>query len=383
MPIAETLDLVGVIYDAALDPAVWPQALERVCGFVGGSMGNIFWQDVVAKAARRGFEWGNDPHYTHLYMETYAKISPLFPAAFAFPVGHVFRQSDVIPYEELHETRIYREWMLPQGYVDFIGCHLEKSAASCIPMTVIRHERDGLVGDESIERMKLVVPHVRRAALIGNVIGLRSCESASLSDMLDELAAGIFLVDATARIVHANTSGQEMLQRGTVVRKVSGRLTANTPEADQTLQDVFAVAKDGDQAVGRKGVVVPLQEPGGDRYVAHVLPLTSGARRRAGHAYASVAAVFVHKAGLEEPSAPDALAKAYKLTAMELRVLLGIVQVGGGTTIARELGISGATVRSHIQHIFEKTGTNRQADLVKLVAGFDGPLRYSQERREA
>jgi DNA-binding CsgD family transcriptional regulator len=31
-------------------------------------------------------------------------------------------------------------------------------------------------------------------------------------------------------------------------------------------------------------------------------------------------------------------------------------------------------VRTHLRHVFEKTGTNRQADLVKLVAAYMSPL---------
>jgi hypothetical protein len=31
-------------------------------------------------------------------------------------------------------------------------------------------------------------------------------------------------------------------------------------------------------------------------------------------------------------------------------------------------------VKTHLQHVFEKTDTNRQADLVKLVAGYMSPL---------
>src|SRR5262249_28221069 len=150
------------------------------------------WQDVAAKTAKRFFEWGADPHYTQLYMEKYAKLNALFPAAYGFPVGHVFCQSDVMPYEELHETRIYKEWMRPQGYIDFVGCHLEKSVATCVPATVIRHERDGVVDDEAMSRMRRIVPHIRRAALIGNVISLRTCEAVTLADTLDGLAAGMF-----------------------------------------------------------------------------------------------------------------------------------------------------------------------------------------------
>src|SRR5258706_1912667 len=59
----------------------------------------------------------------------------------------------------------------------------------------------------------------------------------------------------------------------------------------------------------------------------------------------------------------------YQLTPGELRVLFGIVEIGGVPEVANALGISQTTAKTHLQHVFEKTGTNRQADLVKLVAG--------------
>jgi DNA-binding CsgD family transcriptional regulator len=64
----------------------------------------------------------------------------------------------------------------------------------------------------------------------------------------------------------------------------------------------------------------------------------------------------------------------YRLTAAELRVLMAIVDIGGVPEVAPMLGISETTVKTHLQRVFEKTGTNRQADLVKLVAGFMSPL---------
>jgi DNA-binding CsgD family transcriptional regulator len=105
-----------------------------------------------------------------------------------------------------------------------------------------------------------------------------------------------------------------------------------------------------------------------------VLPLTSGARRRAGASYAAAAAMFVHKAALDTPSPPEVIAKAFKLTPSELRVLLAIVKVGGAPEVAEAIGVAENTVKFHLKHLFEKTGTRRQADLVKLVAGFANPL---------
>src|SRR5215470_9866885 len=138
--------------------------------------------------------------------------------------------------------------------------------------------------------------------------------------------------------------------------------------------DIFACAGNGDVAIGIKGVAVPLNARGGELYVAHVLPLTSGARRRAGTSYKAAAALFVHKAALDTPSPPEAIAKAYRLTPSELRVLLAVVEVGGVPEVADALGIAETTVKTHLGHLYEKTGAARHADLVKLVAGFSNPL---------
>jgi DNA-binding CsgD family transcriptional regulator len=140
------------------------------------------------------------------------------------------------------------------------------------------------------------------------------------------------------------------------------------------LLDSFASAADGDIAVGRKGIAVPLRTSGGERYVANVLPLMSGVRRRAGISYSAVASVFVHRAALDLPSPPEAIVNEFKLTPRELRVLFAIVEVGGVPEVAEILGLSAETVKTHLGHLFEKTGTNRQADLVKLVAAFSNPL---------
>ena len=57
-----------------------------------------------------------------------------------------------------------------------------------------------------------------------------------------------------------------------------------------------------------------------------------------------------------------------------MRVLMMIVDLGGVPEVASVLGVSATTVRTHLQHIFAKTGTTRQADLVKLVSSYMSPL---------
>jgi len=139
-------------------------------------------------------------------------------------------------------------------------------------------------------------------------------------------------------------------------------------------ETLAAAVAGGDVEIGSKGIAVPLNSHEGEPYVAHVLPLPGGERHRAGGAYAAAAALLVRKAALEYPSPAEVIGETYNLTPAELRVLRGIVDIGGVPEVAAAFGVAETTVKTHLGRLFAKTGAVRQADLVKLVAGFSNLL---------
>jgi DNA-binding CsgD family transcriptional regulator len=194
-------------------------------------------------------------------------------------------------------------------------------------------------------------------------------EAETLADALDGLGAGLFVVDATGRIVHANASGRAMLRERLVLRDAEGRLAACEPRAAATLREVLAKAAGPDAGPA----ALPLSAADGRHHVAHLLPLASETRR-SGAGHHTLVAVLVHRAAIEPHCPSEVIARLYNLTPSELRVLLAIVEVGGVAETARALGVAEATVKTHLHRLFGKTGAARQADLVKLVAGFSSPL---------
>jgi DNA-binding CsgD family transcriptional regulator len=182
------------------------------------------------------------------------------------------------------------------------------------------------------------------------------------------------VVGSDGRIVHANAACHFLLDAGDFLSAIGGRIVASDTRINRTLRELFAAAGSGDAAVGTRGIALPLRAKDGSHYVAHVLPLTSGARRLAGIAYSATAALFVCKVAAETRSPPEIIARAYHLTPTELRVLLAIVEIGGVPETAVALGIAESTVKTHLSNLFLKTGVRRQADLVKIVAGFASPL---------
>src|SRR5262245_6060648 len=366
-------DLIGCIYDAALDPGLWVGTLEKTCNYVGGVAGALQSHDVLRKSACFYFSWNDNPEYTKAYVEKYARLNPaIVPAMIQTQVGQVSTFLDFVPLEEYRATQLYKEWAAPQGYIDAVQAVLDKSALAAA--TVMRHERHGPVDEGARRRMRLLAPHFRRAVHIGKVIDLKKVEAAAFADTLDGLAAAMFLLDADGSIVHTNAAGHDVLEDGNVARRVGARLSPVDSTEDKALQEIVASAEAGDVAVGANGLAMPLSARDGGRWIAHVLPLTRGLRRQASVEYSAVAAVFLCKAEFDRPHPLEAIATVFKLTPSEMRVLMAIVEIGGVPEIAPVLGISETTVKTHLQHVFEKTGTQRQADLVKLVAGYMSPL---------
>lgn len=366
--------LVAAIYDAALDPAQWSGVLERTAAFVGGRAAGLLVRDATRRSIGVMGQYGVDPNHMRLYAETYSALGPLArwrPDA----VEQIVNIPQIAPHEDFLGGCFYREWARPQGWVDIAIAVLETSAHRATFLAVARDEATGMVDASMRERLARLVPHLRRAVLIAQTLEFKRSEAATLADVLDGLSAGLVLVDGRSRIVHANAAGNQILAANDVMRAVGGQLVCRDSRLTGTLREAVAAAAgvDGDTAIGRRGIAMPLSAADGARYVAHVLPLRSGVRCRADGADAA-AAVFVRKAALDGPSSSEVIGRTYKLTPAELRVLSGIVEIGGVPEVAAALGVSDATVKTHLGRLFGKTGTGRQADLVKLVAGYAMPI---------
>jgi DNA-binding CsgD family transcriptional regulator len=376
------LELIGCIYDATLDPSLWIDALGKTARFVGGSSAVLFSKDVRSRAATMAFEYNIDAERRRLYCDRYDMLDPTTTGHVLAEIGEPVAAADIMPHEELAETPVDPESVRPQGVVDFVAAVLDKSATSTVIFGVFHHQRDGVVESKTRSRVQLIAPHIRRAVHVARLVDLRKAEADTLAETLDGLSAGMFLIGTDGQVVHANAAGHAILGAGEVLNAVGGQLVASDVQAGQTLRRALAAAAHRDVALGRNGITVPLTARNGERHVAHVLPLTAGARRRAGMSSTASAALFVRKAALEASPAPEVISKTYNLTPTELRVLLTVVEVGAIADVAAALGVAESTVKTHLRSLFEKTGAGRQADLVKLVAGFSSPLAgsFSQAR---
>ena len=362
-------ELIESIYDAGLHPELWSAVIVKVNAFIGSQACGLISKDPVSKSGATHFYCGVDPHYIQLYAETYAQYDPL---ARLPRYGEVRNIPDLVDFEEYRRGRFYQEWLRPQGCADVANVVLERSQSPCPMLLTVIPGREMLDAGQRA-RMQSLVAHASRALLINRAIERKQQRAIALADVVDRLSAGVILLDAACNIVHSNPAAKTMLAAADVLRSVSGRLVARSSEANLALRDIF---RDAGQvamaaAAGRK---ISLISHGGSYYIANVIALPSLLRDGATERTSAVGALFVWKAELDGRSCAGLIDRTFDLTPAELRVLQSIVEVGGVPETAIALGIAETTVKTHLHRVFAKTGVSRQADLVKLAAGFSNPL---------
>jgi DNA-binding CsgD family transcriptional regulator/PAS domain-containing protein len=371
---SEFSGLIEAIYDAGLQPALWNDVVVRINKFVGGRACGLFSKDSISKCGVTHYYCGADPHYIQLYSDTYSRFDPL---TILPRFGHVVSIPDLVCFDEYRRGRFYQEWLRPQGCIDAANVVLENSKSNCpVLMTVLAGKR--MVDAEMRRRVARIVPHAHRALMINRAIESRKSETLAFSEIVDGLSAGIFLLDADCRIVHANAAAREILGADDVLRAIGGQLVAREAQANRTLRETFAAGVYHSSSA--RMMALPLTAHDGNRFVAHMLPLKSLVRNGSGAVLNAVAALFVRRVELDAGSYGELIARTFALTPAELRVLRSIVEVGGVPETAENLGVAETTVKTHLHRVFAKTGASRQADLVKLAAGFSNPLAMAEKR---
>src|SRR6266545_1918620 len=110
-------DLTTSIYDAAIDPALWPDVLTSVADFTGGQVGGLLVKDGTKREVCAHFHAGIDEHYLQLYTDTYSQLGPIANSSCS-DIEQILTVPDLVPYDDFRRGRFYQEWAGPQGWVD-------------------------------------------------------------------------------------------------------------------------------------------------------------------------------------------------------------------------------------------------------------------------
>ncbi|MGH6734565.1 MAG: helix-turn-helix transcriptional regulator [Methyloceanibacter sp.] len=364
-------DLIGSIYDCTLDPELWDRCLGQIKEALGTANAVLSLADISQDRFLLTKQVGIPPEWMDRVAEHATEINSRLTEVLAWwpSLDEPFVVRRHMSESDLRTSPYFNDVVSKQGLVDIMSFYLMVSPTR---YSALAAGSTQLITDRQVELGQLLLPHLRRAVTISNVLDARAIERARMADALDALHCGVILANERADILHANRSAEQMLRQGRPLRGSGGVLGATDDAATHELRAAIKIAARDETGLGRTGLAVPLAEPEADTVFAHVLPLASGETRTRLQPDA-VAAVFVGQR--DERDGADLVAAAFGLTPAETRVLSGLV---AGSTIAETaaaLGIAPSTARTHLENIFSKTGIGRQADLIRLAARMAPPTR--------
>ncbi|RWB65724.1 LuxR C-terminal-related transcriptional regulator [Mesorhizobium sp.] len=244
-----------------------------------------------------------------------------------------------------------------------IGVVLANEPDIRVVFTCGRAEATGEFEPEHIERLRRIGPHLVRAASVGLRLSRSEIARSANVEALDRIAQGVLVVAANGEILFANRAAEALLTEADGIRIEKSALRATRP-ADAQFQRLIATAAERLDAAGG---VMTLARPAPRRPLSVlVAPLKMELKWFVTARPAAV--VFVSDPDSAPRTAQDQLRNLYRLTPAEAAVAIAIARGEGLQAVADELGISLTTARTHLQHVFEKTETRRQAELVRLIA---------------
>lgn len=365
--------LVGNIYDAALAPGEWPAVLGRICRLLNAQTAALWSYDIHDRTPPWQLDVGYDPYWKTLYTEKYLALNPYMDDLARMSPGEARASSSRLEYPKLFETEFYRGWLKPQRFINSSVLMVEKSMNTITTLVNVRNEDQGLYDQETIDIVRMLYPHLRRAVMIERVVRDQRDQSAGYSAALDSLAAGMFLLTDYSELVHANAAGAAILASGSPLKKANGRLTLTDVRANRILQEAISAAQGGDVSLGEKGSSIPVRDEHGE-FIIHLLPLNDARRKSVGSGNGATYVVFISRNDPSDARVIATFAKRFGLTAQETRVLQTIVEAGSVPIAADILGITTSTARTHVTSIFDKTGVRRQADLLRLLMMMKSPF---------
>ncbi len=362
--------LLDLVSEAALSPSLWTTVLEQLTADLGGRGAMLSRLNIRTGAGDARFVRPDAAEVRRAF-DYYATKNPLTIAQDPEDyrrtwTPRILLDEEFLPKPDLLRSEYYNDFMRPFGMHSGMFIRLDLEGDDIFAISISRSEQHDRFRPEELAAMRRLHPHLLRAFRLSRKIGAKRRIEDGLAEALNAMQHGVLIVGADGRVHHANSAAERLLLRGGGLVVSSGRLTASKATEARRLHELIGAAASADLDVRNSG---SMALGGSD----HRLPLslTVSPLRSArdsivgGEACVMVAVIDPEdRAGLDDAKLRDVLG----LSPAEIRVATAIFAGQSPREAAATLGVSFFTVRGHLMRIFEKTNTNRQAQLVRVMA---------------
>ena len=386
-------DLIGLIYDAALDPRHWITVVDQLKAATKSQHGHL-WSGTIHDDVRTllserdqylafehdGFSFDDFKAVSDRIGPDTRLTDPHLDRAHLAPEGKATLGRELVPLNDLRASDYYNEFGRRFGNFHMLGSVMVRSKEAVSALGFFRSERDAPYEDNEKRLLDLFLPHIRRSLNLSGHLQLTNTKARVLQSSLDALRSAIFLINETGKIVFFNAAADRLLKQSPDLFVKNDRLHARTHATTVRLEHLnrCATGAEGQKPIG--GAVAIERVNAGLPLQVVAAPLSSNGQSVLKNGADAVALVVIHDPNVLDAVPKEIIGAMFGLTPTEAHLLLALSQ---GQTLKQygdEHHVTHNTARTHLRNVFAKTNTSRQSDLVRLLSGLTHSLALSERQ---
>ena len=360
---------LDALYDAAVNPAGWAPVMATFADMIGGTS-SLLTRFSIVDGSGSAIRSRSDAEASEIYRDYYADRNPLHrvedPDSYISNWRpKILTDEDWMPKEALLRSEFHNDFLRPRDIHSHLMIRLALVGEECCVLNVHRPQARGQFDRRDLELAAHYHQHLIRAFELSRKLSAGGELSGYLGSLFDYSEHGLFLLDRRSRVLKLNAAAEKIAKAKDGLRVTGARLAANTAETTRRLEGLVAAAASADPG-RRTGGSMALRTADRARPLSvTVVPLRSEGLEVFRSEPAALVCVTDLEAGIRVPE--QRIRELFGLTRAEARMAMALFEGARASEAADTLGVSVNTAKVHIGRIFEKTGVNRQAELVALM----------------
>lgn len=361
LELARYNELVGEIYEGALDPKLMARALKSFLKLYDANFATLILRvpeqtDTGVMILAGDIEGAGDVCYM-----TYPQTSTPFANQ---PLDHVFTVDDIMSSTEWEQNVYFKMFCGPHDVYHLMGADISTPDGGKLRFRVTRSKHKPNFSANERALCASFLPHLRRASQLHNLIDRSESLSDLYSQAISRLSVATLVLDESGSVLQSNPVADEILARSDGLKLVGGRLEATYPSDNRVLQQLIRSAFDPDAPKSAEAMSVT--RPSGLvnlGVVVESIPSLDWAEEKGQPA----ALVYIRDASSKSLASEVVTKQLFNLTRAETALAMELANGLSLEEAAEALNIRRNTARAHLRSIFSKTGVRRQTELVRIM----------------
>lgn len=361
LELARYNELVGEIYEGALDPKLMARALKSFLKLYDANFATLILRvpeqtDTGVMILAGDIEGTGDVCYM-----TYPQTSTPFANQ---PLDHVFTVDDIMSSTEWEQNVYFKMFCGPHDVYHLMGADISTPDGGKLRFRVTRPKHKPNFSANERALCASFLPHLRRASQLHNLIDRSESLSDLYSQAISRLSVATLVLDESGSVLQSNPVADEILARSDGLKLVGGRLEATYPSDNRVLQQLIRSAFDPDAPKSAEAMSVT--RPSGLvnlGVVVESIPSLDWAEEKGQPA----ALVYIRDASSKSLASEVVTKQLFNLTRAETALAMELANGLSLEEAAEALNIRRNTARAHLRSIFSKTGVRRQTELVRIM----------------